>query len=366
MKLSRTVVVAATAVTLVSSLGVGVAKAETITAGGASFPANIIDACRADFPNSTRFNPQRHAVDYSSVGSGSGRRGFYRGEFIFGMSDSLPSTRDVGYRDTGTYQLVPMIGGAIGVAYRLDTIRPANAQVKLDSAAVAKIFAGQIKRWNDASLRALNPGVTLPNLPIKVVYRQDTSGTTNNFANYLNKVQPTIWTKATNDAFTSAFPGRIPTDGSFQAAAQNDGVANVVADTNGAVTYAEESFIAQRAAAGKNIKAAALRNGAGEFVTPSPRAAAAFINASRMSGSTGIVTFDYNTTRRGVYPITAISYAMANKRSNGTAAQNEISKAFINFFLVECAPAKAAGLGYTALTGVRLRAALALAARVGT
>lgn len=362
MKLTSKMLAAATTVALVSTVGVGAVKADTITAGGASFPANIIDACRADFPRSARFNPQGHAVDYSSVGSGAGRRGFYRNEFVFGMSDSLPSSRDVGYRDTGTYRLVPMIGGAIGVAYRLDGV---SQQLRLSSTTIAKIFANQIKRWNDAAIRAENPRVRLPNLPIIVAYRQDPSGTTNNFAAYLNSVEPTIWTKRTNDAFTSAFPGTVPTDGSFQAAPQNDGVANVVADRNGAITYAEESFIAQRAAAGKNIKAALVRNAAGEWVGPTSRAAAAFINASRMSSSTGIVTFDYNTTRRGVYPITAVSYAMANSRQAGTPAQNAIAKAFIEFFLVECAPAKAAGLGYTALTGARQRAALALAARIG-
>lgn len=362
MKLKSKVVTVATAVVLVSSVGVGTVNAATITAGGASFPANIIDACRADFPNNKRFNPQGHAVDYSSVGSGAGRRGFYRNEFVFGMSDSLPSTRDTGYRDTGTYRLIPMIGGAIGIAYRLDGV---NQQLRLSSTTIAKIFANQIKRWNDAAIRAENPGVRLPNLPIIVAYRQDPSGTTNNFARYLNAVEPTIWTKQTNDAFTSAFPGTVPTDGSFQAAPQNDGVANVVADRNGAITYAEVSFIDQRAAAGKNIKAALVRNAAGEWTAPTSRTAAAFINAARMSNSTGVITFDYRTTRKGVYPITAVSYAMANTRQAGTAANNAIAKAFVEFFLTECAPAKAAGLGYTALTGARQRAALALAARIG-
>jgi len=364
MKLKSKVLTVATTVAMVSSVGVGAVKAETITAGGASFPQNIIEACRADFPNSTRFNPQRHAVDYSSVGSGSGRTGFYRGTYIFGMTDAVPSSRDSGRRDVGTYKLVPLIGGAIGVAYRLDGV---SQQLKMTQTTVGKIFAGQITRWNDAALRADNPGVRLPNLPIVVFYRSDSSGTTENFVNYVKAVTPTIWTRSTSGVFSSAFPGTLPTNGSFQGAPQNTGVANGVADRNGAITYAEVSFIDERAAEGKNIKAALVRNAAGEFVAPTSRTAAAFINASTMSSSTGVVTFNYNTTRTGVYPITAISYAMANTRQgSGTASQNAIAKAFIEFVLTECAPAKAAGLGYTALTGARQRAALALAAQIGS
>jgi len=363
MKLTSKVLTMASTVALVSSVGVGVAKAETITAGGASFPQNIIEACRADFPSNARFNPQGHSVDYSSVGSGSGRTGFYRGQYIFGMTDGVPRQSDAGRRDGGTYKLVPLIGGAIGVGYRLDGVAQ---QLKLKPNTIAKIFAGQIRTWNDAALRADNPGVRLPNLPIVVFYRSDSSGTTENFVNYLKALEPTIWTRATSGVFSSAFPGTLPTNGSFQAAAQNTGVANGVADRNGTITYAEVSFIDERAAEGKNIKAALVRNAAGEFVAPTSRTAAAFINASTMSSGTGVVTFNYTTTRRGVYPITAISYAMANTRQgSGTASQNAIAKAFIEFFLNECAPAKAAGLGYTALSGARQRAALALAAQIG-
>lgn len=363
MQLKSKVLTMVTTVALVSSVGVGAVKAETITAGGASFPLNIIEECRSSFPTNKRFNPQGHSVDYSSVGSGSGRSGFFRGQYIFGMTDALVSARDAGRRDTGTYKFIPLIGGAIGVAYRVDGV---SQQLKMSQATIAKIFAGQITKWNAAEIRTDNPGVRLPNLNIVVYYRSDSSGTTENFVNYLKAVAPTIWTKSTSGVFSSAFPGTVPTNGSFQAAGQNTGVANGVADRNGAITYAEVSFIDERAAEGKNIKAALVRNGAGEFVAPTSRTAAAFINASSMSNSTGVVRFNYTTTRRGVYPITAISYAMANTRQgSGTPAQNAIAKAFIEFFLTECAPAKAAGLGYTALTGARQRAALRLAAGIG-
>ena len=207
--------------------------------------------------------------------------------------------------------------------------------------------------------------VVLPDTPITVYKRKDTSGTTNNFANYLNKTEPTIWTKATNDAFDSAFPGTVPTDGSFVAAQGNDGVSNGVMGKDGGIGYAEVSFVNERQTAGKPIVSAKIKNGAGEFLAGSSAGAALAVGAAAVDSTTGIVTFKYDNTVTGAYPITAVSYGMANTAAYGTAADNAIAKSYVNYVLDTCAPEVAEIKGYSALPASLVATAKAIAAKIG-
>jgi ABC-type phosphate transport system substrate-binding protein len=462
MKLSKKFAVGLAATALVGSLGISAASAATIVAGGATFPLNLMESCRASFAGDSTANSAGHRVDYTGVGSGTGRSNFFKGDYKFAMSDSLYKTSDTSYRTS--FVFMPLIAGAINVAYRLDGVKPEGTVLQMSSATVAKIFAGQIKTWNDASIKADNPvaaqpkllglngqvkftlakgkkatqalltatltskavnsktknliitssvdggktvkkiynkkpkagritltvpyaagtvysitldkalvgtvsidatSVVLPDTPITVYKRKETSGTTNNFANYLNKTQPTIWTKATNDAFDSAFPGTVPTDGSFVAAQGNDGVANGVMGKNGAIGYAEVSFVNERQTAGKPIVSAKIKNGAGEFVAGSSAGASLAVGAAAVDSTTGVVTFNYENTVAGAYPITAISYGMANTAAYGTAADNAIAKSYVNYVLDTCAPEVAEIKGYSALPASLVATAKAIAAKIG-
>jgi ABC-type phosphate transport system substrate-binding protein len=207
--------------------------------------------------------------------------------------------------------------------------------------------------------------VTIPATPITVFKRKDTSGTTNNFANYLNKSAPTIWTKETNDAFDTAFPGTVPTDGSFVAAQGNDGVANGVMGKNGGIGYAETSFVNERQTAGKSIQSAKIKNGAGEYLAGSSAGAKLAVGAADINSTTGIVTFKYDNTVAGAYPITAVSYGMANTAAFGTAANNAIAKSYVLYVLDTCAPAVAEIKGYAALPDNLVAIAKTLAAKIG-
>ena len=197
--------------------------------------------------------------------------------------------------------------------------------------------------------------ITFPNLAIRVAYRSGGSGTTNNFANYLNKSYPTIWTKPTNDTFTTAFPGSVPTDGSFQSASGNQGVASYVAANNGAITYAELSFLENL-----GIKAAAIQNPGKRFVAPSPVTSAIWFEAAEVAAS-GVVTQNYANTAADAYPINAISYGLASKTSSAT---NTAVKSFFSYFINVCGPNRAAGNGYTALQGAILEKAKAQVAKI--
>ena len=200
--------------------------------------------------------------------------------------------------------------------------------------------------------------IQMPATPIRVAYRSGTSGTTNMFTNYLNKVNPSIWTKTANDAFTTAFPGSIPTNGTFQAASGNDGVTNYVKANNGSITYAELSFIQERASAG--VKAAAIANNGGRYVAPTTSASSLFYSEATIEAD-GLVTADYTVQSVDAYLINAIAYGLASKTAS---ADNTAVKNYFTYFLSTCAPKDAAGKSYAALSGSILTKALAQVAKI--
>ena len=452
MKLRQKAAVVIAAISLASVAGVGPVHADAVGGGGASFLANMMDICSAQFNRNKLVNPSEHVITYSSVGSGNGKKGFTSGLYKFGGSESAYAA---GTAPAGLVY-VPLVGGAIAIGYRVDGISPAGATVRLPSELVAKIFAGQIANWNDPLIAAANKAttvakklkatkdgvtvsvakkasnvqftmsmtsaavkkyknakvtisaavlggeaksmysakpaaklaktatyvantvytvkigknlvgtlatetakdgetITFPDTAIRVVHRSDDSGTTNNFINYLNKSHGAIWTKGAADAFSGGFPGTIPTNGTFQSAKGNEGVSGLVRDTNGAITYAEVSFLAER-----GVKAAAVSNPAGKYVLPSPTTSAVWLDAAEID-ATGLVTQNYAMTSVDAYPINAVSYGLA---STSVSATNLITKAFFSYFLDTCAPKNGPGAGYTPLTGAILVKANAQVAKV--
>ena len=451
MKLRQKAAVAIAAISLASVAGVGQANAASIGGGGASFLANMMDICAAQYNRNTQSNTAADVVTYASVGSSTGKTGFANGTYKFGGSESAYSS---GAPANLVY--VPLVGGAIAIGYRLDGISPAGATVRLPSEVVAKIFAGQITRWSDPLISAANKAttvakkltatkdgvkvsiakkasnvqftmsmtpaavtkfknakvtisaavlggesksmysaksaaklskiatyakntvytvkagktlvgtlttesvkdgetITFPDTAIRVVHRSDGSGTTNNFINYLNKSHPTIWTKVTSDTYSTGFPGTVPTDGSFQSAKGNEGLASYVRDNNGSITYAELSYLEER-----GVKAAAVSNPAGKFVLPSPTSSAVWLDAATIE-ATGLVSQNFAATAADAYPINAVSYGLS---STAKSADNASVKSFFAYFLDVCAPKNAAGAGYTPLTGEILKKADAQVAKI--
>jgi len=450
MKLSKKIAVAVAATALIGSAGlvnpVQAASTDNIVAGGATFPQNLIESCRATFPGDSTANPAAATVNYTGVGSGTGRLNFYTNIYDFALSDSLWASTNTSYRSSFVW--LPLISGAIDVAYHLDGVKPAGTVLQLTPTTLAKIFAGTIKTWNDASIKADNPvaakptlsglngaakfsivkkgtkaaltvtlkknivtsktknlvitskvadgfattvynkkpvvgknvlslayavgaeytitynkvvlgtvsidptSVILPATPITVYHRKESSGTTNNFLNYLNKTVPSVWTTAAADAF-GVPSGTIPTDGSFVGAQGNDGVANGVMNKDGGIGYAEVSFVNERQVSGKSITPAKIMNPAGVFLAGSSAGAAKFVSAASVNETTGVVTFDYTTKVADAYPITAVSYAMANTSANtnvaNTAAKMLTAQRFVNYILDTCAPAVGEIKGYAPL-----------------
>lgn len=158
----------------------GVAHATDVTGAGSSFVYPVISAWSQDY-SKTKDN----RINYQSIGSGGGIAQIKAATVDFGASDAPMSAEDL--QAGGLSQFPSVIGGIVPIV-NVEGVE--SGELKLDGPTIAKIFMGDIKKWNDPAITALNSGVKLPDTAITVVHRSDGSGTTYNFTNYLSKVSP--------------------------------------------------------------------------------------------------------------------------------------------------------------------------------
>jgi phosphate transport system substrate-binding protein len=234
-------------------------------------------------------------VNYDPAGSGAGRKGFIAGAVPFAGSDAALTTDEIGQAAAqcsadDIYEL-PVYVSAIAVVYNLDGVK----DLQLAPATLAKVFAGQITKWNDPAIKADNPNATLPDQAITPVHRGDDSGTTTNFTDYLNKTAGDVWTNPAK--------GTWPVQGG-EAATGTSGVIAAVKAGKGAIGYADESQ-----AGGLGI--AKVKVGSG-FVAPSAKGAAASVaNSPRVTGRGQYdlaVQINRTTTSADEYPVVLVSY----------------------------------------------------------
>jgi phosphate transport system substrate-binding protein len=218
-----------------------------INGAGATFPYPIyskwFDAYTKVDP-SVRFN-------YQSIGSGGGQKQIMAQTVDFGASDG-PMSDDNLSKAPGKLLHIPTVAGADVVAYNL----PGNPALKLDAETIAGIFLGEIKKWNDPKIVALNPGVTFPDQEIVVVHRSDGSGTTYIWTDYLSKISPE-WKAKVGTNTSVNWPTGIGGKG-------NEGVAGQIKQTPGALGYVELIYAVQN-----KMPYADVKNAAGKFLKPS-------------------------------------------------------------------------------------------------
>jgi phosphate transport system substrate-binding protein len=346
MKLSKKFGVVAVAVGLIVGLAPA-AQATDLTGAGASFPALLIEECKVVFNKATG-----HSLTYAGSGSGNGRDGSDKQLGHIWFSD----TAHTGSTARPTLVHIPAAAAPIALLHNL----PAKSQLYLSPTTAAKIFAGEITRWNDPAIakdnnrqisqviykkdrngdlvrdKSGNPVVlrtakkniayTLPNQPITVIYRSDKSGTSGNFTAWLRGVLPTTWTKAQNDTFVTAFPGQINAPGNIGrivGASSSTGVSQLAAKTKYSITYAEVSYGTKY-----NLKSAAVGNASGNFALPTGDATAAFLGSAKVDAK-GIFTFDYATKEAGAYTLGIITYMLGDSDYKDKAAVPAI-KAWAN------------------------------------
>jgi len=261
----------------------------TLIGAGATFPFPIYSRW---FSAYARENPVR--INYQSIGSGGGIRQMIEGTVDFGATDA-PLTQEDLDRIPGTLS-IPTVLGAVVLTYNLPGL---EAPLRLDGEAISAIFLGELRRWRDPRILALNPGVEFPDRDIIPVHRSDGSGTTYVFTDYLYEVSP-AWQTRVGRGNAVRWPTGLGARG-------NEGVTGQVRQSPGAIGYVEQVFARQN-----NLPMAALRNRLGEFVVPSidatTRAAAGL--AERISEDDDFRLSIVDADAEGAYPISSWTYLL--------------------------------------------------------
>jgi phosphate transport system substrate-binding protein len=233
-------------------------------------------------------------VTYGPIGSGGGINAITNRTVDFGASDA-PLTPDQFAACKGCIQ-IPWALSATSIAYRGDGIPD---HIRLDGNAVAGIFLGKIKKWNDPALRKLNKGKVLPDLNITVIHRSDNSGTTYNLTEYLNSVSRQ-WKSDVGKGVAVDWPSGVGARGS-------SGVSAALSQTNGGITYVDVAYSLKN-----HFKIAAVRNRAGVFQLPGLRAIkAAGATILRVAPNNGGISIVNPAKRQPLaYPICTFTYVI--------------------------------------------------------
>jgi phosphate transport system substrate-binding protein len=247
-------------------------------------------------------------LSYNPTGSGAGREQFVAGNVDFAGSDSAikeEQAAQAAERCGGNPAWnLPLVFGPIAMAYNVEGVEG----LVLNGDTLAKIFQGQITKWNDPAIAALNEGKTLPDVNITPIYRSDSSGTTDNFQKYLEAASGGAWTKGDGSEFQG---------GAGEGAQKSAGVAQAVQATPGAIGYVEKGFADQA-----GISYAQIDNGSGP-VELTDESAGKAIDAAKFAAEGNDLTLDlaslYGTQEAGAYPLVLATYEIVC--SNGYDAE---------------------------------------------
>ena len=235
--------------TILSAVSMQHAGAQTtLNASGATFPAPLYNRWFIEY-NKIHSDVE---VNYQGVGSGQGIANFTNGLTDFGASDAAMNDKEIAAVTNGGVVLLPMTAGSIVISYNLPGV---TDPIKLPRDVYPAIFEGEITSWGDPKIAAANPGVKIPDLPITVASRADSSGTTFNFSSHLAAISPDFAAKLGKPGKKVQFPGVGGTG--------NNGVASLIKLTPGTIGYVEYGY-----AKSSGLPMATLQNKAGKFVAP--------------------------------------------------------------------------------------------------
>ncbi len=321
----------------------------TLNAEGSSAQKNAIEEAIASFQDTC----SGATVNYNPTGSGAGIKQFLAGQVDFAGSDSaLRTTPKDGAVEAQQAQQycgspawnLPMVTGPIAISYNLKGVD----KLVLTPEVIANIFNGKVTTWNDPSIAKVNAGVTLPSEPIKVFFRSDESGTTENFTKYLNAAAPKAWTAQPGKGWTGKGEGKE----------KSSGVAGAVKDTEGGITYAEWSY-----AKDNKLGIAQVDNGAGP-VALSGESVGKAVAAAKQDGQGNDLRLklDYATKEAGAYPVLLVTYEVVCSHGKDPA-KTALTKAFLEHFASAQTQKSLEDIGYAPLPDeVRTKVAAAIAA----
>jgi phosphate transport system substrate-binding protein len=296
----KSAILAAAAITMA-----GAANAQTITGAGASFPAPVYAKWADAYKTKTNTS-----VNYQSIGSGGGVKQIKAKTVTFGASDAPLKKEDLD--QAGLVQFPTVIGGVVPVI-NVEGIE--SGAIVLDGETLANIYLGEVKTWNDPAIAKLNPNVKLPSTAIAVVRRSDGSGTTFLFTDYLAQVNPNFKSKI-GAATAVEWPVGLGAKG-------NEGVANTVSQTQGAIGYVEYAYAKQNKMAHAN-----MMNQAGKNVAPTAAAFEAAAGSADWKSAPGNYLVLTNQPGEASWPITGATFILMHKQPQDAKASAEALKFF--------------------------------------
>ena len=291
------------------SSSTGTSLSGTLNGSGSTFQLVFqqaaIQAFKATQPNMT--------VNYAGVGSGTGRTNLAGNTVAFAGSDSpIPADETANFKGK-TVLYFPVVIGPITVSYNLPTV----SSLKLSAPTIAGIFQGKITKWNDSAIKADNPGVNLPSTAITIARRTDSSGTTQNFSQFLVDAKGDGWKLGTNSTINWPASSRGGTG--------NGGVAQIIKSTTGAIGYVDYAD-----AKASGLTFASVKNQAGSFVAPSTTAASAA--ASQATVAPNLTFSAIWAPGAASYPITYQSWVLVYE-SQANANTAKMLQAYIGYLL---------------------------------
>ena len=258
------------------------------TGAGASFPAPLYSKWASDYNKATGVK-----INYQSVGSGAGLRQIEAKTVDFGASDAPLKDEDLNKK--GLVQFPTVIGGVVPVV-NIKGIAP--GQIKLSGQVLGDIYLGKISNWSDPAIKALNPGVALPDASIAPVRRADGSGTSFIFTNYLSKVNAE-WKSKVGEGTAVNWPTGAGGKG-------NEGVAAFVGRLPNSIGYVEYAYVKQN-----KMTYVQMQNAEGQFVSPDDSAfKAAAAGADWAKSFYQILT---NQPGKESWPITGATFILMQK-----------------------------------------------------
>lgn len=227
----------------------------TVNGAGATFPYPLYSRWFSEY---TKKDPSVQ-FNYQSIGSGGGIAQITAKTVDFGASDAILNEDQL--KAAPGIQMFPTVAGAVVPTYNLKGAdgKIITASIKFPAGALANIFLGNIKKWNDPVLQQANSDLKLPATDVIVVHRSDGSGTTFIFTDYLSKVSAD-WKSKVGNSTSVNWPAGLGGKG-------NEGVSGTVSQNGGAIGYVELAYAKQN-----NLPVGTLQNKAGEYVTPTSQA----------------------------------------------------------------------------------------------
>ena len=304
------------------------AVAEPIRGAGSTFAAPVISAwgkaykdARADGGDYFTLD---WTVDYEPVGSLAGVMRLSQPDIDFAATDAPLSPEEVAKRNVAQF---PIVMGGIAVVANVAGVEP--GKLRLNGPVLADIFSGKVKNWSDPAIVALNQGIQLPDRPIKVLRRQDGSGSTFVFSGYLSK---------TSAEWRQKFGAATLINWAVGEGAEGTGnLVALVAATTDSITYLEYGQVVRA-----GLPVVQLQNEAGVFVAPATESFAAGLANIAWDASRHFFADTTNMPGAGAYPMAAVTYAVV-PRDRGTERTERVLDLFRLAYAAGAKDARALG-----------------------